>query len=234
MTDPHVLPPRDDEPSSSLLVRVKAQDRRAWDRLVHLYTPVIWCWCQREGLQPADVQDVCQEVFKAVWRGVQGFRRDQPGDTFLGWLRTITRSKIADWRRRRQAEVPAVGGSEAVTLAHQVADPACSPDDSETGAAEESLIYERAAALIRSEFEEKTWLAFRAVVVEGQTATDVAQALGMSPNAVYLAKSRVLKRLREEFAGLIETGGRRPGPHREGRYGIPVDLRGSPELPVPG
>jgi RNA polymerase sigma-70 factor (ECF subfamily) len=190
--------------SSSLLVRVKAQDRAAWDRLIDLYTPLVWHWCRAAGLQHADAQDVGQEVFKAVWRAVGDYRRDRPGDTFLGWLRTITRNKIMDRHRRKPAEaVP--GGSEELTRMYEVPAPDPSGSDPAADGTEAAQVYHRAAELIRAEFQEKTWLAFRALVIEGRAAADVAGELGMTVNAVYLAKARVLKRLREEFDGLIET-----------------------------
>jgi RNA polymerase sigma-70 factor (ECF subfamily) len=185
-------------------VRVRAHDKAAWDRLVHLYTPLVCHWCQRAGLQPADVQDVGQEVFKAVWRTIQTFRRDHPGDSFRGWLRTITRSKIADFYRRQHAQAAAVGGSEALTQAYEVPQPRWDDSDGEPDQAEASLLYQRAVELIRAAFSEKTWLAFQAYVLEGRPPAEVAAALEMSVAAVYTAKSRVLKRLHDEFAEILD------------------------------
>jgi RNA polymerase sigma-70 factor (ECF subfamily) len=187
-----------------LLVRVQARDRAAWDRLVHLYTPLVCHWCQRADLQPADVQDVGQEVFKAVWRTIQDFRRDQPSDTFRGWLRTITRNKIVDFHRRQRAQAAAAGGSDALTLAYKVPDPQWNDADEETDHAEASLLYQRAMELIRTTFTEKTWLAFQEYVLEGQAPAEVAAMLEMNVGAVYSAKSRVLKRLHDEFAELLD------------------------------
>src|SRR5438128_2738587 len=120
VTDPNVLPDRAGEPSSSLLARVQAQEQAAWNRLVHLYSPLVFRWGRRAGLQEADALDVGQEVFQAVWRTVHKFHRDRPGATFRGWLRTITGSKVADFYRRRQHQPPAPGGSNAETLAQQL------------------------------------------------------------------------------------------------------------------
>ena len=203
MTDPIVPPYREDDPSSSLLVRVWAREKTAWDRLVHLYTPLVFSWGRREGLSEADALDVGQDVFLAVWRNIQTFRRDRPHDSFRGWLRVITHNKIVDLRRKRGQE--ALGGSEALTLAQQVPDTASSDADRARDRAEASLIYHRAMALIQKEFEATTWRAFEAVVLNGQTTAETAAKLAVSKNVVYLAKSRVLKRLREEFDGLIET-----------------------------
>ncbi|HZV04311.1 MAG TPA: sigma-70 family RNA polymerase sigma factor [Gemmataceae bacterium] len=204
MTDSNVPPNREGEPSSSLLVRVQARDQAAWYRLVHLYTPLVCHWCQRTGLQPADVEDVGQEVFKAVWRTIQGFRRNQASDTFRGWLRTITRSKIVDFYRRQRAQAAAAGGSDALTLVCEVPDPQWKDTDEEADQAEASLLYQRAMELIRTTVSEKTWLAFQAYVLEGQDPAEVAATLDMNVGAVYSAKSRVLKRLHDEFEDLLD------------------------------
>jgi RNA polymerase sigma-70 factor (ECF subfamily) len=187
-----------------LLVRVRARETTAWERLVHLYTPLVCRWCQAERLQPADVQDVGQEVFQAVWRSIDTFRRERPTDTFRGWLRTITRNKIVDFYRRRQAAETPVGGSDALTLAQEVVDSAPIDTDAEVDNAEASLLYRRAVGLIRTEFQEKTWRAFQALALEDRSPREVAAELGMSVGAVYSAKSRVLKRLHDEFADLLD------------------------------
>src|SRR5262249_40891630 len=117
----------------------------------------------------------------------------------------ITNSKIADFYRRKQVEVAASGGSDAVTLAQQLPFTELPDPDSQEESAEATILYHRAVALIQSEFEEKTWAAFRALVMEGQTPAEVAEALHMSVGAVYTARSRVRKRLHEEFKDLLET-----------------------------
>lgn len=204
MTDPHVPPSRDSELSSSLLVRVQAREPAAWERLVQLYSPLVWRWCQAERLQRADIEDVGQEIFQAVWRSIETFHRERPTDTFRGWLRVITRNKIVDFYRRRQATETPVGGSDALTLAQEVVDSAPVDPDTETDNAEVSLLHRRAVGLIRAEFQEKTWLAFQALAVEDRSPREVAVELGMSVGAVYSAKSRVLKRLHDEFADLLD------------------------------
>jgi RNA polymerase sigma-70 factor (ECF subfamily) len=156
-------------------------------------------------LQQEDARDVGQEVFKAVWRTIQTFRRDRPGDSFRGWLRTITRSKIAGYYRHKQADLAALGGSDALTLAEQVPETELPEPDPETDGSEKTLLYRRAVALIQTEFREKTWLAFEAIVLKGQSPAEAAKELHMSIGAIYSAKSRVLKRLYEEFEDLIET-----------------------------
>jgi RNA polymerase sigma-70 factor (ECF subfamily) len=67
-----------------------------------------------------------------------------------------------------------------------------------------SLILPIGWEMVRAEFENRTWDAFRRVAIEGQPSARVATDLGMSIEAVYQAKSRVLRRLRQELDGLLE------------------------------
>jgi RNA polymerase sigma-70 factor (ECF subfamily) len=145
--------------------------------------------------------DVIQEVFQAVATHVAGFRRDRPEDTFRGWLRTITHNKVRDHFRRLGREPEGVGGTEAQLRFSQLPEPR-STDEDELAAAEadaERALFGRVLDQIRSEFEDRTWQAFWLTAVEGRTAVDVAGDLQMSAGAVRVAKSRVLRRLREEL-----------------------------------
>ena len=195
--------------SSSLLDRARAHDQAAWDRLVGLYGPLVYRWCRAAGLQAADAADVGQEVFRAVARGLAGFRHEREGDTFRGWLRTITRNHLRNHFLRRPAG--GAGGEAGQRWLEQL--PA--PDDAEPSAdalaAETRLLFRQAVELIRGEFAEDTWRAFWQVVAEGRRPGAVAADLGVSVNTVYLAKSRVLRRLRAEFADLLAEG---PAPGR--------------------
>jgi RNA polymerase sigma-70 factor (ECF subfamily) len=189
--------------SPSLLERVRARDRAAWGRLVSLYGPLVYKWCLRSGLQPADAADVGQEVFAAVARAIDGFRHDRPGDTFRGWLYVITRNKLRD--RAAAPGAVGVGGSDARRLLTEI--PAGQPDDASADEADErKVLCRRAMECVRGEFEPRTWQAFWRAFVDGHAPADIATDLGFTANAVYVAKSRVLRRLREEFAVLIDFG----------------------------
>ena len=209
MTDSGVEPgggPGADGPGSigsSLLERLKVESPEAWRRLVHLFGPLVYQWCRRQGLQAADATDVGQEVFRVVAGGIGRFRRDRPADTFRGWLWTITRSKLADHWRRRQKQPQAAGGSTAQIGLGELAaaEPAGSPPSDPPA---ESSLYQRGLQLIQAEFAERTWRAFWRVAVDGRPPAEVAAETGLSVNSVYLAKSRVLHRLREELGDLLE------------------------------
>src|SRR5207245_5477598 len=97
----------------SLLARVHANDAAAWDRLVTLYAPLVWHWCRKMQLPAQEAADVFQEVFQAVASHINDFHRDQPGDTFRGWLRTITKNKVHDHFRHHEREPQAAGGTAA-------------------------------------------------------------------------------------------------------------------------
>lgn len=209
MTGPRV--PRDRWPSTtsvSLLQQVRARDQHAWERLVHLYGPLVYYWCRKAGLQPADSADVGQEVFQAVARKIGDFQHDPQQGSFRGWLRTITHNKLRDFARRGVSQAQGEGGSEAQEELVQIAlgDP-----DADDCSAEDRLLYRRALDLLRAEFEERTFQAFWRVAVEDERPADVAAALGLSINAVYQAKSRVLRRLRDEFEELLKDRAAKPG-----------------------
>jgi RNA polymerase sigma-70 factor (ECF subfamily) len=145
---------------------------------------------------------VAQEVFAAAATALDHFRRDRPGDTFHGWLYTITRNQIALLFRRQGDRPQGPGGSDAWRDLQQVADPL--PGPGEEGAPEIRAVYLRALELVRGEFEERTWQAFWLTVVEDRDPAVLAAELGMTANNVRQAKSRVLRRLREEIGDLID------------------------------
>jgi RNA polymerase sigma-70 factor (ECF subfamily) len=189
--------------SLSLLERARDHDRSAWERLAELYYPLVARWCWQAGMSGPDAADVGQEVFLAVATRISAFERRQEG-SFRSWMRAITRSKIADHLRQASSGPRPEGGSEARRWLELI--PADGPIDRSAppDSGDHDVLYRRAVRLIMGEFEERTWMAFWQVTVEGRDPAEVAAGLGTSRNAVYLAKARVLKRLRDEFQGLID------------------------------
>jgi RNA polymerase sigma-70 factor (ECF subfamily) len=188
--------------SPSLLARAQDNQPAAWERLVDLYAPLVYHWCRRAGLGPEDTADVFQEVFRAVARALADFRRERPGDTFRGWLLTITRNKIRDHFRLLQDEVRGAGGTDAQMHLLAQPDPLSSEDPEETNLLTQQL--HLALETIRGEFEERTWTAFWQVQMEGRGTDEVGAHLQMTTAAVRKAKFRVLRRLREELGDLLE------------------------------
>jgi RNA polymerase sigma-70 factor (ECF subfamily) len=191
---------------SSLLQRAQANDQQAWQRLVALYGPLVYSWCLQAGLNAEDAADVGQDVFVAVARKIAPFRRDRPGDSFRGWLWTITSHKISDFRKTKGRRIQAEGGTTAQQRLAEFPEPPSSASAPPPASGEAQALYRHALALIQVEFAERTWKAFWRVAVEGGPAAAVAAELGMSVGAVYIAKSRVLRRLREEFRDLFPEG----------------------------
>jgi RNA polymerase sigma-70 factor (ECF subfamily) len=188
--------------SLSLLQRARGNDTDAWARVVALYGPLVRVWCRRAGLGAEDAEDVAQEVFASACAHLADFHRDRPGDTFRGWLRVITRNAVLAYFRRTGGRARAEGGSDAWQRLQDVADPLATPAAEET--AEVDGLYRRAVEQVRGEFETATWQAFWLTAIEGRSPVALAAELGVTPAAIRQAKSRVLRRLKQELGDLID------------------------------
>jgi RNA polymerase sigma-70 factor (ECF subfamily) len=190
--------------SESLLDRLQSpEDAVAWERLVQLYTPLIRHTLARHGLDHQDSDDLMQDVFSVVVRKFPEFRRaPQPG-AFRNWLRTITVNCLRGFWRKRRGTVRGVGGDQMLEQLAQLQ--AADGELFRQWDLEHDLhITQGLLNLIRTEFESMTWNAFERFAIDGLPASEVAAELGISENAVFIAKSRVLRRLRQEGNGLID------------------------------
>lgn len=189
--------------SATLLERLRdPRDADAWGRLNDLYAPLVRAWAVRLGVRGADADDLVQDVLAVVVRRFPEFvHPDRPG-AFRGWLRAIAANCArAAWRDRRLNPV-APGGTDFGSYLARLEDPA---DDlsREWDREHDVHVTRRLLERIKSDFEPQTWDLFRGFVLEARPAEEVAAAYGTTPNAVYIAKSRVLARLREEAGGLL-------------------------------
>ena len=185
--------------ATSLVLRLKQNDAIAWQELVEIYAPLIFHWCRRFGLGSTDSADIMQEVFASVAKSIPQYRQ-HPTSTLRGWLWTITRNKVRDLARKNDRHFQAVGGTEAHVRLNEMVDPLADlSQDSITSEVETKQFLKRALALIQTDFQPQTWQAFWRSTIEGQDTSSIAQALGMSTNSVRQAKSRVLRRLREQL-----------------------------------
>jgi RNA polymerase sigma-70 factor (ECF subfamily) len=167
--------------------------------LISLYAPLAYRWCRRWDLPDQEIADVLQEVFQSVVTHIASFRKDREGDTFRGWLRTITQNKVLDHFRKLGREPGGAGGTDAqIRFAKLPVAQRSDEDDSSERRADRGVVG-RALELIRIEFEDRTWRAFWLTAVEDRVPKEIANELGMSPGAIRVAKSRVLRRLREEL-----------------------------------
>jgi RNA polymerase sigma-70 factor (ECF subfamily) len=181
-----------DETPASLLERLRAgNDRSAWDRFYQVYGPLVRRWARGFGLTENDAADLQQEVFVLLVRKLPTFAYD-PSRSFRAWLRQTTLNKIRELARRRppvtQAESHVLNGAAAVQASSDVED------------RREVLL--RTLALLRPEFDPTHWNAFWNYAVLGKPVKEVAAELAITPDAVYLAKHRILARLRRELNGL--------------------------------
>jgi RNA polymerase sigma-70 factor (ECF subfamily) len=181
----------------SLLERVrKGWDQDAWGRFVQLYSPLIFDWARRCGLQPADCADLTQDVFTTLFQQLPHFTYDRH-KSFRAWLRTVT---LNHWRdqQRRIATRPLPQGEDALAAAAD--DELAELDEAEY----RRHLVRRALQIMQSDFPPVTWQAFWEHRVLGRPAAEVAAEYGMTPGTVYGATFRVLARLRQELLGLFD------------------------------
>jgi RNA polymerase sigma-70 factor (ECF subfamily) len=190
--------------SLTLLQRLRRNEPDAWVRLVGLYRPLVLFWCGRGGVRGPDAEDVSQDVFRVAAQRLPDFRRDRPGDTFRGWLRGITRNTLLAHARAAGRGPAAVGGTTAKLRVQAVPAPAAADPDEDDPASEVAALLRRVLDVVRAEFEPVTWRAFVATAVDGRPAPAVAADLGLSAAAVRQAKSRVLRRVKQELGELAE------------------------------
>jgi RNA polymerase sigma factor (sigma-70 family) len=190
--------------SATLLERLRDRaDKEAWQRLVDLYTPLLAGWLRRHTLQDADVDDLVQEVLATVAREAPRFQHSGRPGAFRHWLRTILANRLREFWRERRLRPTATGDSDVAGMLDQLEDPDSSIShlwDQE----HDQHIARRLLAMIEPQFAPSTWQAFRRVVLEGARPDSVAAEMGLTVNAIFIAKSRVLQRLRAESRGLLD------------------------------
>jgi RNA polymerase sigma-70 factor, ECF subfamily len=187
----------------SLLQRLRAApDEEAWKRLDDIYRPLIRRWLLRWPGLGDEAEDVTQDVMAVVIRELSGFQRQRTG-SFRSWMRTITAHRALAHHRAFQRQPRAVGSPQEECLLAQLQDPTSELSllwDQE----HDQYVLRRLLELIEPMFEDTTLAAFRRIVFDEVEAARAAEELGISVAAVWLAKSHVLKALRQEAKGLID------------------------------
>jgi RNA polymerase sigma-70 factor (ECF subfamily) len=189
--------------SLSLLERARAGADRAWDRLVALYQPLIYHWLRRQGLTHHESEELTQEVLLVVHKELGAFAHPGAPGAFRGWLRVVTAHRGKAYWKAGKLRPAAAGGSDFHAAVEQLEDPHSGLSRVWDREHDEHVL-RRLLELLDDEFEPRTLQAFRRQVLDGAGAEEVATELGMSVGAAYVAKSRVLARLRKEAAGLID------------------------------
>ena len=181
---------------ASLLVRLRdPRDEAAWRQFVDLYAPLVYAYARKQGLQDADTADLCQEVLGGVAGGVGRLEYDPQRGAFRNWLFTVVRRKLASWWEAQSKRARGSGDTETHRLLEQC--PAPDAGAPEWEAEWERRLFAWACEQVRRDVTASTWQAFWRTAVDGQPGKRVAADLGLSVAAVYLARSRVLARLRE-------------------------------------
>ena len=190
--------------SGTLLLRLRQlDDREAWGEFVEQYTPRIFAWCRRYRLQDSDAADVTQEVLGKLVRAIRSFDYDATRGSFRGWLKTVTNNAVRDFledlaRPGRGSGDTQVGGMLAALQAPDAIQDLTASLEEE---AERELLRE-AESRVQLRVQPNKWEAYRLTALKDVAASDAATELGMPVSEVYVAKSRVLKLLREEVARL--------------------------------
>ena len=185
----------------SLLERAAAgPEADAWARLVGVFTPLLRTWAGRYQVQPADADDLVQEVLLHVARGLADFRHNGQAGAFRAWLRTVLVFRLRKfWRARdRNRAVDAMDDR-----LRELEDPA-SAISREWDRDHDRAVLDQLLRLVRPRFSEAIWLAFRRTAIDGLSAAAAAGELGVTPNAVCVAKARIVRELRREGRGLID------------------------------
>ena len=184
--------------SASLLIRLKsARDHQAWSRFVDLYTPLLFYWARKTGLQSEDAADLVQDVLTIVHQHMPEFEY-QRDKSFRGWLRTITINKYREWLRKKPSGLVHATPQEFANV------PQANLAESVWDVSYQQSLVSSAMQLLSKEFSPRTWQALRLYVISDQAAADVARETGVSIWTIYAAKSRLMSRLREELAGMLE------------------------------
>ncbi len=184
----------------SLLLKIRnAEDEAAWERFVKIYTPLVFGYCRKRGLQEADASDVAQEVMRTVAQAITRFDYNQSKGTFRGWLLTVTRNKLLKHFTKIQKQP--IGSGRSTIQAQLEATP--NADETNHWNHEyQQRLFQWAASEVKNEFSEKTWAAFWKTAVENQSGQETAKHLEMSVGAIYIAKSRVIARIREQIESI--------------------------------
>ncbi|MEL7496598.1 MAG: sigma-70 family RNA polymerase sigma factor [Planctomycetota bacterium] len=183
--------------SESLLLRLRhAQDHAAWSTFVRLYTPLIFYWARKTGLQASDAADLVQEVLTIVFQKLPEFQYDR-NRSFRGWMRTITLNKFRELGRKKKIQFTDATGSMIAKVPDSVA-------ESTWDLNYQQALVTQAMQLLASEFRPQTWRALQEYMILQRPAKEVANEFDMSVWTIYAAKSRLMTRLREQIDELLD------------------------------
>lgn len=181
----------------SLLVRIRdGNDREAWNQFLQVYGPVVYSFARKRGLQDADAADLMQDVMRSVSTAAKNLQYDPRKGSFRGWLFTVSRNRIFNFLSKRKNQSQASGDSAEHDRINNV--PAAADGEADWDQEYRRQVFAWAADAVKSEFQANTWQAFWQTAVDGRSPAEVGKELKLTSGAVYVAKSRVLARLRDK------------------------------------
>lgn len=188
---------------ASLLMRIRdPQDSRAWAEFVQLYAPLLYSYALKNRLQDADASDLAQETLRLVLRAAPEFVYEPARGSFRGWLLTIARNEIRKFITRKNKHDQGSGDSEIQQILAE--HPLDQSSEMEWDREYQLHLFHWAARRVQPEFREMSWQAFWKTVVEQQAIETVARDLQISTGAVYIARSRITARIRQELETVQE------------------------------
>ncbi|MGB7328634.1 MAG: sigma-70 family RNA polymerase sigma factor [Rubripirellula sp.] len=195
------------ETRASLILRLSdPADDLAWAEFLQVYEPMLFRLSSRWGLQEADAREVVQETLLAVAKSISNFSDDRQGSSFRRWLSTITRNKLADHLASRSRQESGSGDTDVHRWLDQQADD--TPSASLWDWNEKRQVFAWAAENVRCQVSDPTWQAFYRTHVQGDSVKQVAADLGMHEGMIYVARSRVMSRLRKAVTAWTDTADR--------------------------
>jgi len=187
----------------SLLLRMRdAKDYEAWHTFVELYAPLVFRFARKRGLQDADAADLTQEVLRSVAEAMKDGKYESARGSFRGWLHTVTRNAVYKFLRDGQRQPSGTGDTQHQARLEQIPAPS---EQEEWDYEYQKRLFAWACDEVRGEFREKTWQAFWETAVDGKSVKQVSTELGISAGSIYVAKSRILTRIKARIEQ-IESG----------------------------
>ncbi len=182
----------------SLLVRLRdARDGEAWSQFVEIYAPLVYGYLRKRGLQDSDAADLTQEVLASVAGAIQGFQYSPDRGSFRSWLLTIVQNQLCAFWRTRGRRTIGSGDTQLHAFLHEQPERQSGQATDWDGDYQRRL-FQYAAERVRGHFQDSTWQAFWETAVEGRPVQEVARRLGLTHSAIYMARRRVIGRIKQQ------------------------------------
>ena len=191
----------------SLILRLKdLHDVQAWNDFAEIYEPLVYRLARKLGMQHADALEAKQEVMLHLVHVVENWQQ-RPGGSFRGWLYRVARNVMLRHLEQRRRDPKGTGDTQQHVLLAEIEAPELT---AEFDVEFKRQVFAWTSRRVRAEVEPTTWQAFWRTYVDGVPVSEVAAQLGISKGNVYVARSRVMKRLRERVQKSLDQSGADP------------------------